>query len=48
VLRWVVGELGEKVTYSSGKAETRLGWSPRPIEETIVDGAQSLVQARRY
>jgi dihydroflavonol-4-reductase len=46
-LRSVVGELGEKVTYSSGKAGTRLGWSPRPIEETIVDCAQSLVQARR-
>jgi dihydroflavonol-4-reductase len=43
-LRSVVGELGEKVTYSSGKAETRLGWSPRPLEETIVDCAQSLAR----
>jgi dihydroflavonol-4-reductase len=44
-LRSVVGELGEKVTYSSGKAETRLGWSPRPLEETIVDCAQSLARS---
>ena len=43
-LRSVVGELGEKVTYSSEKAGTRLGWSPRPIEETILDCAQSLVR----
>jgi dihydroflavonol-4-reductase len=43
-LRSVAGELGHKVTYSSQKAGTRLGWSPRPIEETIVDCAQSLVR----
>ena len=43
-LRSVAGELGQKATYSSQKAKTRLGWSPRPIEETIVDCAQSLVR----
>ena len=31
--------------YSSEKARTLLGWSPRPIEETIVDCAQSLIDA---
>jgi dihydroflavonol-4-reductase len=43
-LRSVVGELGQKVTYSSAKAGTRLGWSPRPMEQTIVDCAQSLAR----
>ena len=44
-LRSVAGELGHKVTYSSQKAGTRLGWSPRPLEETIVDCAQSLARS---
>jgi dihydroflavonol-4-reductase len=43
-LRSVVGELGQEVTYSADKARTRLGWLPRPIEETIVDCAQSLMR----
>jgi nucleoside-diphosphate-sugar epimerase len=41
--RSIAGQLGEKVEVSSEKAQTLLGWSPRPIEETIVDCAQSLV-----
>jgi dihydroflavonol-4-reductase len=41
-VRSVVGQLGEKVELSSAKAESLLGWSPRPVEETIVDCAQSL------
>jgi dihydroflavonol-4-reductase len=41
-LRSVVGELGQKVTYSAEKAASRIGWSPRPIEQTIVDCAHSL------
>jgi nucleoside-diphosphate-sugar epimerase len=43
-LRSVVGDLGQRVDYSSEKARTRLGWSPRPIEETIVDCARSLIE----
>jgi nucleoside-diphosphate-sugar epimerase len=31
------------VELSSEKARTTLGWSPRPVEETIVDCAQSLI-----
>jgi nucleoside-diphosphate-sugar epimerase len=42
-IRSIVGQLGRKVEMSSEKAETLLGWSPRPTEETIVDCAQSLV-----
>jgi dihydroflavonol-4-reductase len=43
-IRSVVRQLGKKIEVSSAKAETRLGWSPRPIEETIVNCAQSLIE----
>jgi dihydroflavonol-4-reductase len=43
-IRSVVRQLGVKTEVSSEKAETRLGWSPRPVEETIVDCARSLVK----
>lgn len=43
-LRSVVGDLGRRRTFSAGKAKTRLDWSTRPTEETIVDCAQSLIQ----
>ncbi len=42
-LRTVVGELGHEVTYSSEKAKSRLGWSPRPVEDTIAQTAESLI-----
>jgi nucleoside-diphosphate-sugar epimerase len=42
-VRSIVGDLGKKVELSSEKARTVLGWSPRPVEETIVDCAQSLI-----
>jgi dihydroflavonol-4-reductase len=43
-IRSVAGDLGRKVTYSADKARDRLGWSPRPIEDTIVECAQSLIR----
>jgi nucleoside-diphosphate-sugar epimerase len=42
-VRSVVGELGQKTTYSLENAKRRVGWSPRPVEETIVDCARSLL-----
>jgi nucleoside-diphosphate-sugar epimerase len=42
-IRSVVGELGQKTTYSVENARRRVGWVPRPIEETIVDCARSLL-----
>ncbi|HEX7293406.1 MAG TPA: NAD-dependent epimerase/dehydratase family protein [Solirubrobacterales bacterium] len=42
-IRSIVGQLGRRVEMSSEKARTRLGWSPRPVEETVVDCAQSLI-----
>jgi dihydroflavonol-4-reductase len=43
-VRSVVGELGQKTTYSLENAKRRVGWTPRPIEETIVDTARSLLR----
>jgi nucleoside-diphosphate-sugar epimerase len=45
-IRSVVGELGQKTTYSLENAKRRVGWAPRPIEETIVDCARSLLGQR--
>jgi dihydroflavonol-4-reductase len=43
-IRSVVGQLGRKLEYSSAKAESLLDWSPRPIEATVVDTAESMVR----
>jgi nucleoside-diphosphate-sugar epimerase len=42
-LRSVVGDLREKTTYSLDNAKRRVGWVPRPVEESIVDCARSLL-----
>ena len=42
-VRSVAGQLGKRVEASSEKAQSLLGWSPRPVEETIVDCARSLL-----
>lgn len=42
-IRSIAGQLGRKTTLSSEKAESALGWSPRPTEETIVETAESLI-----
>jgi dihydroflavonol-4-reductase len=43
-IRSVVGDLGKKAELSNEKAKALLGWSPRPVQETIVDCAQSLIR----
>lgn len=45
-VRSIVGQLGRKVEMSSEKAKNLLGWTPRPVEETVVDCAQSLIDER--
>lgn len=45
-VRSIVGQLGKKTELSNEKARTRLGWSPRPAAETVVDCARSLIEAR--
>jgi dihydroflavonol-4-reductase len=42
MLRDRLFELGKKRTFSSDKARSLLGWSPRPNDETIADTADSL------
>jgi dihydroflavonol-4-reductase len=41
-IRSIVGQLDKRTELSSEKARTRLGWSPRPSEETIADCGRSL------
>jgi len=42
-VRTIVDDLGQKQTYSAEKAVNQLGWSPRSIEETVAECAQSLI-----
>lgn len=42
-VRSVASQLGRKQEYSSKRAEDLLGWAPRPIEETIVECARSML-----
>jgi nucleoside-diphosphate-sugar epimerase len=42
-VRSISGQLGKKLAYSSEQAESLLGWSPRPVQETVVDCARSVV-----
>jgi nucleoside-diphosphate-sugar epimerase len=46
VLREHLSQLGRKRIVSADNARTRLGWSPRPIDEAIIDTADSLVALR--
>ena len=39
----VTPRLGEKRTFISAKAQNMLGWRPRPLEETVLDCARSLI-----
>jgi dihydroflavonol-4-reductase len=42
-IRSVVGGLGKRTDLSSEKARSRLGWSPRPIEDTVAHTGESLI-----
>jgi dihydroflavonol-4-reductase len=43
-VRSIVSDLGEQATYSAEKAKTTLGWMPRPLEDSIADTANSLIE----
>jgi dihydroflavonol-4-reductase len=45
-VRMVLPELGKQRNCDISHAKAVLGWEPRPVEETIVDCAQSLLAAR--
>jgi dihydroflavonol-4-reductase len=39
----VTPRLGERRAFSSAKAQSVLGWRPRPVEESVLDCARSLI-----
>jgi nucleoside-diphosphate-sugar epimerase len=41
----VLPGLGKKRDYSSAKAQRLLGWTPRPLEDTVIECARSLIAA---
>jgi len=43
-IRSFTGSLGKRTDYDTSKARERLGWSPRPIEDTIAETAESLME----
>jgi nucleoside-diphosphate-sugar epimerase len=43
-VRSIVGDLGKSAAYTAEKAKTSLGWAPRPIEDSIAETAQSLIE----
>jgi dihydroflavonol-4-reductase len=43
-VRTVVSDLGQSPSYSAEKAKRVLGWRPRPIEDSIVDTALSVIE----
>ena len=44
-LKSVTSGLGRRKTFTSAKALDVLGWKPRPMEETVLDCARSLIAA---
>lgn len=40
----IVNQLGKKLTYSSAKARSELGWSPRPLADSIAETGRSMVE----
>jgi dihydroflavonol-4-reductase len=42
-LKPVAGELGQETQYSTEKAERLLGWAARPVRESILDCATSIL-----
>jgi dihydroflavonol-4-reductase len=46
-VRPVLNELGQRNDYSSEKAMTLLGWTPRPVRESVLDCARSILDQRQ-
>jgi hypothetical protein len=43
-VRMALGYVGRRELVSHDKARRDLGWSPRPVRETLVDMATSLIE----
>jgi len=44
VIRQVIGELGNVRDTDISHARTKLGWNPRPPEESILDTARDMIR----
>jgi nucleoside-diphosphate-sugar epimerase len=42
-VRSIVGQLGRSSNYSSEKARASLGWTTRPLDQTVVETARSML-----
>ena len=42
-IRSIVGTLGKRTDLSSERAKDTLGWSPRPMDDTIAETGESLL-----
>ena len=43
-LRSFTGDLGKRPEYSNARARELLGWSPRPVEDSIAETGESLIR----
>jgi dihydroflavonol-4-reductase len=43
-IKSIVGTLGKRTDLSSERARSTLGWSPRPIEDTVAETGESLIE----
>jgi nucleoside-diphosphate-sugar epimerase len=43
-IRSVVSDLGKKIEFSSEKSRRELGWDPRPVEDSVAETAETLIQ----
>jgi nucleoside-diphosphate-sugar epimerase len=43
-IRTIVGDLGRHSEYSSARAREELGWSTRPLEDSIAETGESLIE----
>ncbi len=43
-VRAILGDLGQRPEYSNERARTELGWSPRPLEDSIAETGESLIE----
>jgi nucleoside-diphosphate-sugar epimerase len=42
-VRTITNQLGKKLAYSNEKARTQLGWTTRPLEQTIAETGRRMV-----
>ena len=43
-VRTIVADLGKHPEFSNARAREELGWSPRPLEDSIAETGKSLIE----